>query len=602
VRRSLPSLILLIAISCGALFFRLGSLPLSGADEPRYARIAQEMRDRGSWTTPLLQGKPWLEKPPLYYWITAPFYSIVKTRETAARLGPSLCALIAAIAVFWLGCTLWSRQTGLIGASILLTSIGFAGFGRGASTDMPFTCCFTLAMAIACGAVLPRAQMPAYGRDGHASGWKILFAYVFLGLAVLGKGPVAIVLAFGIGLCFWFLDEQQVGIRGWRVVQGFALTAAVSVPWFWLAFRQNGFAFIATFFINHNIARYVTEIHHHSEPFLYYIPVLLALLFPWSGWLPLFLKSPLEEIRRWRRWDSRNLFLICWFLFPMVFFSFSDSKLAGYILPSLPPLALVLGVYVSRTIEGKIEKSRLRAAGALHLVFSATIAVAAPVFFQKNFGGNWEIGLLLGAVTLIPALFSLGFAVKGKCIWAFSATVLQSLLLIIFISLFAFPVLGAYYSTREIAYRALEVRQPGQPILTYRFFQHSLHYYTGYQVETQLDDRESLVQFAGKHPDFLVVTDVEGMKEISGVRELSASPMGEQGNLRLLRIRNSRMSNLEFRISNHRKVNPIVNLSDGLSSAPTFNSPKSPSRCSSPTSMLNPPPVSVAPPRDWLNL
>ena len=504
------------------------------------------MRDRGSWATPLLQGKPWLEKPPLYYWITAPFYSILKTRETAARLGPALCALITAIAVFWLGCTLWSRQTGLIGASILLTSLGFVGFGRGASTDMPFTCCFTLAMAIAGGAILPRPrssqpQMQACGRDARAPAWEILFAYVFLGLAVLGKGPVAIVLAFGIGLCFWFLDEQGTDLRSWRIVEGLALTAAVSVPWFWLVFHRNGFAFIATFFINHNIARYITEIHHHSEPFLYYIPVLLVLFFPWSGWFPLFLsKSPLQEIRRWRQWDPRALFLVCWFLFPLIFFSFSDSKLAGYILPSLPPVALILGAYVSRAIEGRVEKSRLRAAGALHLIFSAAIAVAAPAFFQKNLGGNWRVGLLLGTAALIPAFFSFGFAIKGKCIRAFSATVLQSLVLIIFIAQFAFPILSAYYSTREIAYRALQARQPGQPILTYRFFQHSLHYYTGYQVETQLDDMGSLVQFAGKHADFLVVTDVEGMKEISGIRELSASPIGEQGDLRLLRIRDSK--------------------------------------------------------------
>jgi len=547
VRSTLPFISLLIAISCGSLFFRLGSLPLSGADEPRYARIAQEMRDQGSWATPLLQGKPWLEKPPLYYWITAPFYSIFEIKETAARFGPALCALITAISVFWLGSGLWSRQTGLIGASILLTSIGFVGFGRGASTDMPFTCCFTLSMAIlARGVALPgqraaRPHMPASGRDARAPGWKILFAYVFLGLAILGKGPVAIVLAFGIGLCFWFLDEQGTDLNSWRIVQGLALTAAVSVPWFWLVFHRNGFAFVSTFFINHNIARYATGIHHHSEPFLYYLPVLLALLFPWSGWFPLFLsKSPLKEIRRWRQWDPRMIFLICWFLVPVIFFSFSDSKLAGYILPSLPPLALILGIYASRAIKGTIEKFRLRAAGVLHLMFSASVAVAAPFFFQKEYGGNWKIGLLLGITILVPAFFTFGFTIKGKCIRAFSATVLQSLILIFFVTQFAFPLLGAYYSTREIAHRALELRSPGEPILTYRFFQHSLYYYTGYQVETQLDDKESLVQFARRHPDFLVVTKAEGMKEITGMKEISASPLGEQGNLRLLKIRDSK--------------------------------------------------------------
>ena len=103
MRRALPSLIILIAISSGSLFFHLGSLPLTGADEPRYARIAQEMHERGAWITPELEGKPWLEKPPLYYWITSPLYSIFSSPETASRVGPALCALIAALAIFWVG-------------------------------------------------------------------------------------------------------------------------------------------------------------------------------------------------------------------------------------------------------------------------------------------------------------------------------------------------------------------------------------------------------------------------------------------------------------------------------------------------------------------
>ena len=144
MRRAFPSLIILIAISLGSLFFRIGSLPLSGADEPRYARIAQEMHERGTWVTPLLEGKPWLEKPPLYYWITSPLYSLFHSNETSARIGPAICGLITALTIFWLGSMLWTRQAGLIGALILLTSLGFAGFGRGASTDMPFACCLTL--------------------------------------------------------------------------------------------------------------------------------------------------------------------------------------------------------------------------------------------------------------------------------------------------------------------------------------------------------------------------------------------------------------------------------------------------------------------------
>src|SRR5512137_422839 len=114
VQRALPSLILLALISIGSLFFRIGSLPLSGADEPRYARIAQEMYERADWITPSLEGKPWLEKPPLYYWLTIPLYAIFGGNEISARLGPALCAFITALAVFWLGAKLGTRLTGLL--------------------------------------------------------------------------------------------------------------------------------------------------------------------------------------------------------------------------------------------------------------------------------------------------------------------------------------------------------------------------------------------------------------------------------------------------------------------------------------------------------
>jgi 4-amino-4-deoxy-L-arabinose transferase-like glycosyltransferase len=307
-------------------------LPLSGADEPRYARIAQEMLDQRQWITPILEGKPWLEKPPLYYWITIPLIPHIVSPEIAARAAPAVCALISALAVCWLGSLLWTRLAGLLGALILLTSLGFAGYGRSASTDMPFTCCLTVALAL-----LAAASERAIGRG------KVLWAYVFLGLAVLAKGPAALVLAAGIMFFFWFLDDRRIVLSRWHILTGFAIAALLAIPWFWLAFRQNGYAFISTFFINHNIARFVTDIHHHSQPFYYYFAALLALMFPWSGWLPVLVsKSPIEGLRRWREWNPGMLFLACWLLFPLVFFSLSDSKLPGYILPSLPPLALIL--------------------------------------------------------------------------------------------------------------------------------------------------------------------------------------------------------------------------------------------------------------------
>jgi 4-amino-4-deoxy-L-arabinose transferase-like glycosyltransferase len=525
VHRPIPPLILLLVISLGTLFFHLGSLPLTGSDEPRYARIAQEMHDQGKWVTPTLEGKPWLEKPPLYYWLAIPFYSVFSSHEIAARIAPAACALIAALSVFCLASIFANRLAGLLSAIILLTSLGFAGYGRSASTDMPFTCCLTIAMAILAAAV---------EKD---IGPKVLFAYLFLGLAVIGKGPVALILAAGIALCFWLLDNRGVIPRRWHIVPGIIIAAASSIPWFWLAFRQNGFAFIASFFINHNLARFVTDIHHHSQPFYFYFPVLLALVFPWSGWLLLLVsKSSLQSLRRWREWNPLTVFLSCWFLVPIVFFSLSGSKLAGYILPSLPPLALILGMRLSRSIEGSAEPSGLRRAMVLQLILSIAIAIAAPIFFNKDYGGHWGIGLILSAAILIPAIFAFQFGLKGLVRRSFIATAVQGIVLLIAVAQFAFPVLGAYHSTREIAHRALQYQSPREPIVTYQFFHHTLHYYTNYQITEELDTPGSLANFMQSHPTALVVTKSAPAKDLSNIKDITVTPLYTQANFHLLRL------------------------------------------------------------------
>jgi len=526
-RSAFLSCAFLVLISLATIFFRLGSLPLSGADEPRYARIAQEMQQDHRWVTPTLEFKPWLEKPPLYYWITVPIYSLLGTTETAARLGPALLGLASALAILWLGTQLWSRLAGLLGASILLTSLGFVAFARGASTDMPMAACLTIALAILAAAAAKK-DFP---------GWNVLPAYAFLGFSVLAKGPVAVILAAGILILFWLFDERGGSLRRWHVVSGLVLTTAVSVPWFWLAFRENGFGFIATFFINHNIARYVSDIHHHTEPIYYFIPVILGMFFPWTAWLLLLVpRSIVDEVRKWRLWSPGALFLLCWLVFPLVFFSLSSSKLAGYVLPTLPPLALLLGVGLSKalTVENRPRAPIL--AAWVYLLFSAGIAIAVPLVFQESFGGALKTGLILSSAVLLPAFFGFHFGRKGRWTAVFAATLFQGLIVVTAVALFAFPVIGRYNSTREIAQQALAHDKDGAPIVTFFFFHHTLHYYTGYKVAEDFTDLGSLLLFAKAHRRVLVIMQADHVPYGVPMQNLAIKVLGAQGDLCLLEL------------------------------------------------------------------
>jgi len=518
-RRVLESCLILLLISLGTFFFRLGALPFVGADEPRYARIAQEMQEAGRWVTPTLEHRPWLEKPPLYYWITIPFYSAFGVSETTARIGTAVFALIMTGSVFWLGIHLWGRRAGFYSAAALMTSMGVVAYGRSASTDMPLTACLTGTLAILCSSI----------RESRMVAWKVFAGYAALGLAILGKGPVALLLAGGVAIAFWCLDEQGGSMRRWRVVAGLLITAAVALPWFWLAFRENGFAFIAIFLLNHNIARFVSDIHHHTEPFYYFLPILPGLMFPWCAWLILLIP---DSLRRWREWDRETLFLACWVLVPLIFFSASKSKLPGYVLPCMPPAALLLGARISRWVEQSQRPKWHGTAACVHLALAAIIALAFPMVMKKYYGGGVAGALLVSALCVLPAYGAFRFLRSGRPAGAFAVTAAQGVAL----SQVAFPAIGRYASAKEIAQQMSAVRDAGEPAVTFRFFHHALHYYTGYAVTEDFVDILALDDFARSHPVFLVVVEDEHLPELSGLRDFSITNLGSQGKLRLVRL------------------------------------------------------------------
>jgi 4-amino-4-deoxy-L-arabinose transferase-like glycosyltransferase len=514
----------LALIASATLFFRVGSLPLMGADEPRYARIAQEMSAGREWVTPLLEGRPWLEKPPLYYWMTIPAVRLLGGTETAARIGPALCALAAALALLWLGTRVWGRLEGLLSAGILLTSIGFVAFGRSASTDMPMTACLTIALAVLLGRAVTEAVTFA----------QLVAGYVFLGLSVLAKGPVSLLLAAGIAGLFWCF-EPKVTLRRWHALAGIAITAAVALPWFWLAFRENGFSFVAVFFINHNLARYVSDLHHHAQPFYYYVPVTLGLLFPWTGWLVTVRprRGGWKRIGLLPRRDPAGFFLALWILVPLVFFSASRSKLPGYILPVIPPLAAVLGVRIAGLIRSGAPRSPLVCWAPLAV--SAAFSAALPVVFQKVYGG-WQVGALLAAVVFVPALLVFAYLWASRWRSGWTATVVQSAVAILAVALAAFPAIGRHHSTRGIARQAVAAAADGEPIVSYRFFHHTLHYYTGYRIMSDLQDRRSLEQLLANRGRLLVVTEASRLSELRQVTGVSLEVLAEQSKLRLVRL------------------------------------------------------------------
>src|SRR5712664_3808662 len=341
--------ILILATLYICYFSHLEAIGFVGPDEPRYAWIARDMAETGDWVTPRLYGKPWFEKPPLDYWGAAISFKLFGVSEAAARLPSAISALLATLAMAWLAWHIYGAETARWLLLLLPTTVGMIGFSHAAATDMPFSAMLTIAMvcaAVVVGLVPDKSSregaqhpVPLQGEANDTRLWLalILFGF-FLGLAALAKGPAGIILCAG-AVFFWALFTKR-----WRdalrlfhpaAMASFCVTA---LPWYILCARRNP-DFFHIFIIEHNFKRFLTSEFQHIQPFWFYIPVVFVSIFPWSFSAMLASVDLLRKRTPWK--GSTSLFFLSWFAFPVFFFTISQSKLPGYVLPPVPPLVLL---------------------------------------------------------------------------------------------------------------------------------------------------------------------------------------------------------------------------------------------------------------------
>ncbi|HET9408948.1 MAG TPA: glycosyltransferase family 39 protein [Candidatus Sulfotelmatobacter sp.] len=358
--------VLLIAGFCGFLFFYgLGQFGLIGADEPRYAQVAREMLARHDWITPVLWGKPWLEKPPLYYWQAMIAYSIFGVSDWTARVPSAFNATILVVVVY-LFFRRFRRGVEVDAALILASSAGIIGYSRAASTDMALSTTFGIAML----------AWWAWREDG--SRLYLALFYVSLALGTLAKGPIAPFLAALI------IAAQSGSLGEWNWMRktvwlpGIVLFCFLALPWY-IAVQLRNPNFLREFILQHNLERFSSNLYHHAEPFWYFFPVTLLALVPW---LVFVIAAIAETLRVWwreRRAHALDLelqfshFTVIWLVLPVLFFSISQSKLPGYILPAVPAGAVLLAEYLRQHGEGSARVSKVVA--ILHSVIASGIVI-----------------------------------------------------------------------------------------------------------------------------------------------------------------------------------------------------------------------------------
>ena len=427
-----------IALVVFTYFFGL-TIPLVGPDEPRYAQVAREMFLRHDWITPTLGGFDWFEKPALLYWLQIIAYKIFGVSEFSARVGSAIFGL-GTVASLWIlgkygvenekrGENDFAKWLALVAA----TSIGIIVFSRGASFDIILTFPMTAALvgffifdsSIRKSKVAENPVTTAPGSDknppAHAGGSDrrrisvSLFAfYFFTGVALIAKGLIGIIFPFAI-VAFYYVLSFRFPSRTFllSLIWGIPLILLVASTWYWPMYETNGYKFIDEFIIQHHFQRFTSNKYQHPQPFFFFFWVLPLMTIPW---LPFFFAGIWNFVKNiFNRRDAETpndgreisflsrflafspspllVFAFSWLLVPLVFFSFSGSKLPGYILPAVPAAIFFAADSVYRFIRNEARKRLMFALAGGTLI----VVVILLQFFVTGFANADSVKPLIAA-------------------------------------------------------------------------------------------------------------------------------------------------------------------------------------------------------------
>lgn len=347
-----------------AFYWGLSSYDLLNNNEGLYAQIAWEMLENKDFVIPTLNGVPYIEKPPMLYWLVAGSHTLFGKSVWAARFVPATFGLLTVLSLLLFHTSLGQRKRGLQAATLLSSSLGFAIFSRMVFFDVLLTAFFTFTL------------LSFYlWEQTNKKRWKRLF-YGFLGCAVLTKGLLSLCLAGAI--CLWFLAWKYRSFKKvlslWDTL-GVILFFTITVPWHWMAhLRQVDFSWF--YFVNEHLLRFLDQRlprDYYRGPFYYYLIRIPAYFIPWPFLIPFMGKKTPED------YPDRSLkgFLWIWFAVSLAFFTLSKAKANYYMVLGMPPLALLITEY-------GFVRQRFKALLKIAVVLSATLLLAATRILPKR--------------------------------------------------------------------------------------------------------------------------------------------------------------------------------------------------------------------------
>jgi len=521
-RITLP-LLLLAAVT---FFAGLGRGAITDSDEAFYAESAREMVASGDWITPYYNYEPRFQKPVLYYWLTAAASLVLGASEMAARFWAALAGLGLVLVTAAAGRRWYDETTGLLAGAIVATNFGYFSIGRMALPDLPLAFCITLAIWAALVATLEQERSPRKF---------VLLASLALGLGFLTKGPVGLILPAVVIVPVLMIERRSIALAPSDILLGLIVTLAVAVPWYLVMWMRHGTEYLQGFFIGDNFERFATDRFNDPRPWWFYLPVLAGGLLPWTP-LALVWLGPLTQFLR-RRGDigTIDLRLMLWAALPLAFYSLSVGKQPRYILPVLPPLALLLASsIVERTQEWRgLDGARSRPRRATGVVVGSLLSGA---FFLLLGGLLYRVQPLLINVAPIFTQVAAGLIASAGVVIVLVALSSQWRTAPVVIALAAAVTLPALQfgglssgredTVRQMARLVQEQRTNQEAVGTYRVFVRNLVFYAHTQTTDIITDDQAF-DFLSQPARALMVAPADVVDRLERERGLALVRIAE---------------------------------------------------------------------------
>lgn len=350
------ALVLAVALS---FFVNLG-MPLFDVDEGAFSEATREMLERGDYISTWLNGHPRYDKPILIYWLQAAAVAVFGVTEYAFRLPSALAATGWVLAVFWFVRRVRSERDAYVAALVTTFSLSVSVIAKAATADALLNLWIVLTLF---------AVFLHYREDRRVY---IRAAFVFMALGFLTKGPVAVLVPTVVGGAFYLW--RGAGRRWLRAMfdpAGIALFMVIAAPWYVLQYQARGQEFIDGFFLKHNLSRYSGPMEQHGGSLLYYVPVVLFSLMPFTGALVTVARRGRDLLR-----DDLTAYCLLWFGFVFVFFSLSGTKLPHYMNYGLTALTILIAL--------ELPNARARAS-----ILAAPLAMFALLLFLPDLLATW---------------------------------------------------------------------------------------------------------------------------------------------------------------------------------------------------------------------